>query len=86
MSGNIAILMTGAVLALNLLVLLGIVSLRLVRSSRKRRLDKAKALFLSQLKAERPDFSCFKANTLLKLYGRLKIGRASCRERVSSPV
>lgn len=71
MSGNIAILMTGAVLALNLLVLLGIVSLRLVRSSRKRRLDKAKALFLSQLNAERPDFSCFKANTLLKLYGRL---------------
>ena len=71
MSAAIAIFMTGAVLALNLLVLLGIAGLRLVRLGNKRRLDKAKKLFLFQLEAEKPDFSSFKPSTLLKLYGRL---------------
>lgn len=71
MSSNFAILLTGAVMLLNVLVFAGIIILRLVRADRKRRLDKAQALFLSQLETEQPDFSYFKAKTLLMLYGRL---------------
>lgn len=71
MSSNFAIIMTFAVVALNLFVLASLVCLRLVRARRKRKLEHTEVLFLAQLEAETPDFSTFRARTLLQLYSRL---------------